>query len=59
MTRGFIKGGKCGVDVSYLKINDVLECNPHYVQSGSTVLIHHIVPNSQGLIYLTVRGALW
>ena len=32
---GFTKG--VSVDVLYLKINDVLEYNPPYVQSGSDV----------------------
>ena len=33
---GFTKG--VSVDVSYLKINDVLDYNPPYKQSGSNVL---------------------
>ena len=42
MTHWFHKGGKCGVDVSNLKINDVLEYNPHYVQSGSNDQHHQL-----------------
>ena len=39
MTRGFTKG--VSVDVLYLKINDFLEYNLPYVQSGSDTLEWH------------------
>ena len=47
MTHGFIKG--VSVDVSYLKMNDILEYNPPYVQSNCMC-------NSGPTIIYTVRS---